>query len=229
MGYFDKAMEDIVELDEEEYLEHSRFGSFRKKHKYIDRIWKNGRWVYRYKITGKGYKDDASKYGLDSAYSEVNAKSAHNNKVKRAASAYVNAVNADRNYQNAANATANAVNARNHANGISGTSDKAKADKKYWNDAADQHENNAKYFTSIENNYASKMRADKRAAEHESHMEDVWSGRAERSAKKAEKSMDDYYNKSLAGTVEKIKKKLKHDDILDSLAYGEAILHSMFN
>lgn len=43
------------------YLEHSAKGTtWRKKAaKYLSRVWKNGRWVYRYKITGKGYKWDA--------------------------------------------------------------------------------------------------------------------------------------------------------------------------
>lgn len=83
MGYFDDAIaereeslehgefsgSDIIELSEEEYLEHGRFGSFRKTHKYIDRIWKGGKWVYRYAkkaakepgkyITGSTYKKEA--------------------------------------------------------------------------------------------------------------------------------------------------------------------------
>ena len=43
------------------YLEHSAKGSTWKKKgaKYISRVWKNGKWVYQYKITGKGYKSDA--------------------------------------------------------------------------------------------------------------------------------------------------------------------------
>ena len=46
------------------YLEHSAKGtSWRKKGaKYLSRVWKNGRWVYEYKITGKGYKRDAETY-----------------------------------------------------------------------------------------------------------------------------------------------------------------------
>lgn len=45
------------------YLEHSAKGTtWRKKAaKYLSRVWKNGRWVYEYKITGKGYKDKAKK------------------------------------------------------------------------------------------------------------------------------------------------------------------------
>ena len=43
------------------YLEHSAKGTSWKKKgaKYISRVWKNGKWVYQYKITGKGYKSDA--------------------------------------------------------------------------------------------------------------------------------------------------------------------------
>lgn len=46
------------------YLEHSAKGTtWRKKAaKYLSRVWKNGRWVYEYKITGKGYKRDAQNY-----------------------------------------------------------------------------------------------------------------------------------------------------------------------
>lgn len=44
-----------------DYLEHSAKGSTWKKKgaKYISRVWKNGKWVYEYKITGKGYLKDA--------------------------------------------------------------------------------------------------------------------------------------------------------------------------
>lgn len=43
------------------YFEHSALGTTWKKKaaKYISRVWKNGRWVYEYKITGQGYKRDA--------------------------------------------------------------------------------------------------------------------------------------------------------------------------
>lgn len=46
------------------YLEHSAKGtSWRKKGaKYLSRVWKNGRWVYEYRITGKGYKRDAQNF-----------------------------------------------------------------------------------------------------------------------------------------------------------------------
>lgn len=41
-------------------LSHGVFGQAAKKaHKYISRTWKKGKWVYQYKITGKGYKKDA--------------------------------------------------------------------------------------------------------------------------------------------------------------------------
>lgn len=229
MGYFDKAMEDIVELDEEEYLAHGRFGSFRKKHKYIDRIWKNGRWVYRYKITGKGYKDAAMEAHRKSveAYDDAweSGTSANRNLFK--AGAHKQESNRMQEWAN--RASSNAVEARNHANGISGTSNRAKVDKMYWNDAADMHEKNSKSFQEYANRDAKEAKTYARRGEHDSHMSDVYANRSKNYAEKAEKSMDDYYNKSLAGTVEKVKKKLKHDDILDSLAYGEAILHSMFN
>lgn len=44
------------------YLAHSAKGTTWKKKsaKYISRVWKNGKWVYEYKITGKGYKKDAA-------------------------------------------------------------------------------------------------------------------------------------------------------------------------
>lgn len=46
------------------YLEHSAKGTTWKKKaaKYLSRVWKNGRWVYEYKITGKGYKRDAANF-----------------------------------------------------------------------------------------------------------------------------------------------------------------------
>ena len=48
------------------YLEHSAKGSQKKDHKYIDRVWKNGKWFYKYKLTGKGYKDEADKNRIKS-------------------------------------------------------------------------------------------------------------------------------------------------------------------
>lgn len=46
------------------YLEHSAKGTTWKKKaaKYLSRVWKNGRWVYEYKITGKGYLKDSNSY-----------------------------------------------------------------------------------------------------------------------------------------------------------------------
>lgn len=46
------------------YLEHSAAGTTWKKKaaKYLSRVWKNGRWVYEYKITGKGYLRDAKSF-----------------------------------------------------------------------------------------------------------------------------------------------------------------------
>ena len=46
---------------ESNYLEHSAKGTTwsKKGAKYLKRVWKNGKWVYEYKITGKGYKRDA--------------------------------------------------------------------------------------------------------------------------------------------------------------------------
>lgn len=40
------------------YLEHSAKGTTWKKKaaKYLSRVWKNGHWVYAYKLTGLGYK-----------------------------------------------------------------------------------------------------------------------------------------------------------------------------
>lgn len=45
------------EFDNE--LFHYAKGQTKKNAKYASRIWKNGRWVYEYKITGKGYQKDA--------------------------------------------------------------------------------------------------------------------------------------------------------------------------
>lgn len=46
------------------YLEHSALGTTWKKKgaKYLSRVWKNGKWVYEYKITGNGYLRDAKNY-----------------------------------------------------------------------------------------------------------------------------------------------------------------------
>lgn len=42
------------------YLEHSAKGTtWKKGTSYLKRVWKNGKWIYEYSITGKGYKRDA--------------------------------------------------------------------------------------------------------------------------------------------------------------------------
>lgn len=77
-----------------DYLAHSAKGtSWRKKSaKYINRIWKNGRWVYEYKITGKGYKKDAIQSRARSQLSSEQAKKATSanakNSLAKAASRY---------------------------------------------------------------------------------------------------------------------------------------------
>lgn len=51
---------------ESNYLEHSAKGTSwtKKGAKYISRIKKNGKWVYQYKITGRGYKAEYAKNKL---------------------------------------------------------------------------------------------------------------------------------------------------------------------
>ncbi len=77
-----------------DYLAHSAKGtSWRKKSaKYINRIWKNGKWVYEYKITGKGYKKDAIQSRARSQLSGEQAKKATSanakNSLAKAASRY---------------------------------------------------------------------------------------------------------------------------------------------
>lgn len=77
-----------------DYLAHSAKGtSWRKKSaKYINRIWKNGKWVYEYKITGKGYKKDAIQSRARSQLSSEQAKKATSanakNSLAKAASRY---------------------------------------------------------------------------------------------------------------------------------------------
>lgn len=88
-----------------DYLAHSAKGtSWRKKSaKYINRIWKNGKWVYEYKITGKGYKKDAIQSRARSQLSSEQAKKATSanakNSLAKAASRYgSNSVRAMNNY-----------------------------------------------------------------------------------------------------------------------------------
>ena len=54
MGYYDRVM-----VEREYALEHSS-GPW-KKHKYIEKITKGAKTIYRYNITGKGYKEDADR------------------------------------------------------------------------------------------------------------------------------------------------------------------------
>ena len=65
------------------YLEHSAKGSTWKKNgaKYISRTWKNGKWVYEYKVTGKGYKKDAAENMVKSRLYGDKAKATNNSSV----------------------------------------------------------------------------------------------------------------------------------------------------
>ena len=45
-----------------DYIEHMQKGGQKKVHKYLSRYYKNGKWFYRYKVTGEGYKEDAKRY-----------------------------------------------------------------------------------------------------------------------------------------------------------------------
>ncbi len=45
-----------------DYIEHMQKGGQKKVHKYLSRYYKNGKWFYRYKVTGQGYKEDAKRY-----------------------------------------------------------------------------------------------------------------------------------------------------------------------
>lgn len=68
MRYFQDRSDEIIEIEEEEHLEHGRFGSFRKNHKYIGRVWKGGRWVYQYAKNKAGKVAKAAGYAYGSEY-----------------------------------------------------------------------------------------------------------------------------------------------------------------
>lgn len=70
------------------YLEHSFKGSTwsKRAHKYIKKAWKNGKWIYYYPITGKGYLKDAQSYAKQANDSYQIAKTAEkrgNNKAAK--------------------------------------------------------------------------------------------------------------------------------------------------
>lgn len=218
MGYFDKAMEDIVELDEEEYLAHGRFGSFRKKHKYIDRMWKNGRWVYRYakknvggRISGQYYEDKADELDKEANAIEQERYKVQDATLKLASNEHkINNPSLRKTYDDQINS-----GLRYHGE----LNDKQIATE---HAARDNHKKAEK---SIGNKITGNITKE-RIKEAEDRVSRFGNNLGDEDDLNRAK---DRYGKTLAGKVEKIKKKLKHDDILDSLAYGEAILHSMFN
>lgn len=59
-----------------DYIEHMQKGGQKKVHKYLSRYYKNGKWFYRYKVTGQGYKEDYAKNKLKSEQYAETAKSA---------------------------------------------------------------------------------------------------------------------------------------------------------
>ena len=63
------------------YLEHSAKGTtWRKKGaKYLKRVWKNGKWIYEYKITGQGYLKDANRFKEASDRYQKNSQKARKN------------------------------------------------------------------------------------------------------------------------------------------------------
>lgn len=68
-----------------DYLAHMQKGGQKKIHKYISRYFKNGKWFYRYKVTGEGYKEDAERYKKESeSYGKVakTAQDAANGKIE---------------------------------------------------------------------------------------------------------------------------------------------------
>ena len=69
------------------YLEHSAKGTTwsRTVHKYIKKVWKNGKWIYYYPITGKGYLRDAENYKRQAIDSDRISKTAEKRGNKKAA------------------------------------------------------------------------------------------------------------------------------------------------
>lgn len=66
------------------YLEHSALGStWKKGTKYLRKVKKNGKWVYEYKITGKGYKREYADNRFKSSASQVNARNSSKGVAKK--------------------------------------------------------------------------------------------------------------------------------------------------
>lgn len=64
-----------------EYLAHYAKGKEKANHKYISRFYKNGKWYYRYKVTGEGYKEDYARNKLKSEeYGELAKQTTGSNK-----------------------------------------------------------------------------------------------------------------------------------------------------
>lgn len=94
-------------------------GGQKKVHKYLSRYFKNGKWFYRYKVTGEGYKEDYAKNKLKSEEAGELAKQTtgeNKNSYAKEASYYGRkAAEAEAGYKNSAKSKTDAAIARGQA------------------------------------------------------------------------------------------------------------------
>lgn len=209
------------------YLMHSAKGTSWKKKgaKYISRIWKNGRWVYQYKITGKGYLKDAQEASEKrNLYSKLSAQKAKDYKNKQKAvkdtekriSIYKennpNKNNAKQGYNDTLMYYRNEQNFNKNPNKATATAYVNSAVNKARNQ--DRAERNVKYYENTMTNETNKLRKQKEQAQS--------AGISYASTKNLEKVYRDteaknksLYDESLAGKIESGKKTISK--LIDSL------------
>ena len=218
---------------ESNYLEHSALGTTWKKKgaKYLSRVWKNGKWVYEYKITGKGYLKDAKAAAANrNLYSKLAASKAQDYKKKQQAAQNTqkrisiykannpNKGNAERGYHdqlmvyrneqkfNANPTKSNATAYVNSAVNKAKNKDQADRNEKYYSKTITRE-------TSRLNRQTSSAKAAQKEYTELKKQEQKYANEAA-----ANKSL---YDKSLAGKIESGKKTISK--LLDSLKTTETV------
>ena len=218
MGWFDQAIN-----EKEDHLEHGRFGSFRKNHKYVDRVWKGGRWVYKYAKQAAG----KAKSAVDNADHDITG-SAYKKEAedeKRRAE-YANELGGS--------ATKNVVAGRNVddvKNGPTGQyANYAFKSSQNWADSAQYHGRKA---AEAESNYYNKSLAGKAEKTAKNLYNKAKSAVSTTTGKVTDRQTGETKSVNPNGAFyqalekESKKKKIKHDDLHECVALGEQILNDL--
>ena len=145
-----------------------------KHHKYIQKIGEGANAIYKYHVTGEGYKEEAAKAAEESEE--------YLKKSSKAAKEGYNSTLKSIEYRDAARTAA----------------ENGRYDKQHYSSYPKLAAKDAKDFL----RYSNKKQDADRASEYNSHMHQIYSDRSDRAKDKEAKANNDYKTKSLAGIAE---------------------------